>query len=123
MARTDASISAFLTQGYVVVLPVVAALAAKRWPELRVVLAVLGIVLGLGVLARFDPRTFHLGRGEWETLVAAMFFGLQILSLGRAKYRDNRNGPVNIIFFFVNGLCALPLTTITFSNKTLNQLI
>src|SRR5690349_843854 len=61
MARTDASTSAFLTQGYVVVLPVVAAVAARRWPELRVVLAVLGIVLGLAVLARFDPRTFHLG--------------------------------------------------------------
>jgi drug/metabolite transporter (DMT)-like permease len=123
MARTDASTSAFLTQGYVVVLPVVAAVAAKRWPELRVVLAVLGIVLGLAVLARFDPRTFHLGRGEWETLVAAFFFGLQILSLGRAKYRGNRSGPVSVVFFFVNALCALPLALATYSGEALSQLV
>ncbi len=123
MARTDASISAFLTQGYVVVLPVVAAVAVRRWPERRVVLAVLGIVLGLAVLARFDPRTFHLGRGEWETLVAAFFFGLQILSLGRAKYRDNRSGPVSVVFFFVNALGALPLALATFSGEALSQLV
>jgi drug/metabolite transporter (DMT)-like permease len=123
MMRTDASTSAFLTQGYVVMLPVVAAVAARRWPERRVILAVLGIVLGLAVLARFDPRTFYLGRGEWETLVAAMFFGLQILSLGRVKYRNNRSVPVSVVFFFVNALCAIPLALATFSGEALNQLV
>jgi drug/metabolite transporter (DMT)-like permease len=123
MTHTDASTSAFLTQGYVVVLPVVAAVAARRFPELRVVVAVLGIVLGLSVLARLDPRTFHLGRGEWETLVAALFFGMQILSLGRAKYRGNRSGPVSVVFFFVNALCAMPLALATGSGDALGQLV
>ena len=42
MTRTAASTSAFLTQGYVVVLPIVAAFAGRRLPERRVVVAVLG---------------------------------------------------------------------------------
>ena len=123
MARTDASTSAFLTQGYVVVLPLVAAVAARRLPERRVVVAVLGILLGLAVLARFDPRTFHLGRGEWETLVAALFFSFQILSLGRAKYSANRSGPVSVVFFFVNAIGALPLALATGSSAALGQLV
>ncbi len=106
---TDASTSAFLTQGHVLILPVVAAVLARRLPEPRVVVAVLAILVGLSVLARFDPRTMRLGRGEWETLVAAMFFALQILWLTRPKYRANRSGPVTLIFFLVIGLGSLPL--------------
>ncbi len=123
MTRTDASTSAFLTQGYVVVLPLVAAFAARRLPERRVVVAVLGILLGLAVLARFDPRTFHLGRGEWETLVAALFFSFQILTLGGAKYSANRSGPVSVVFFFVNALGALPLALATGTTSDLKQLV
>jgi len=113
MILTDASTSAFLTQGYVLVLPVVAAVLARRFPELRVVISVLAIVVGLAVLARFDPRTMQIGRGEWETLLAAMCFALQILWLARPKYGANRAGPVTLIFFVVIGVGTLPLALLS----------
>ena len=51
-----------------------------------------------------------------------MFFGLQILTLGRAKYQGNRSGPVSVVFFFVNALAALPLLLFTWSGPALGQL-
>jgi drug/metabolite transporter (DMT)-like permease len=113
MAYTEASTSAFLTQGYVLFLPVVSAVAGRRFPEARVIVAVVAIVLGLTVLARFDPHKLALGRGELETLIASMLFGLQILWLSREKYAQNRTAPVTLIFFLVIGAGTLPLAWLT----------
>lgn len=106
---TDASTSAFLTQGYVVVLPLLAALELRTRPKSRVLWAVVINVLGLAVLARFDPLTLALGRGEAETLIAAVLFAGQIFTISRPQYEQNRAGPVTMIMFLTVGLGALPL--------------
>jgi drug/metabolite transporter (DMT)-like permease len=106
---TNASTSAFLTQGYVVVLPVLAAIESRARPERRVLWAVLVNLIGLAVLAHFDPRTLTLGRGEAETLLAAVLFAGQIFAISRPRYAHNRSGPVTMVMFLTIGLGSIPL--------------
>jgi drug/metabolite transporter (DMT)-like permease len=106
---TNASTSAFLTQGYVVVLPLLAAVESRTRPERRVLWAVLVNLIGLAVLAHFDPRTLSLGRGETETLLAAALFAGQIFSISRPRYAHNEAGPVTMVMFLTIGLGSLPL--------------
>jgi drug/metabolite transporter (DMT)-like permease len=107
LAHTEASTSAFLTQGYVFLLPIITALSARRWPRRRVVFCALLSVLGLGVLSRFDPTTFALGRGESETLLAALCFTFQILALDAPRFTGNRTGPMtNVMFLSVAAISA-----------------
>lgn len=101
---TEASTSAFLTQGYIVLLPFVAVALERRLPSFRVGIAIGTVVLGLAILSRFDLRTFRLDRGEAETLLAAVFFTLQILWLDRKAYRRNRAGQVTVVMFGTVGL-------------------
>ena len=107
---TEASTSAFLTQGYVVILPLLAAIESHSRPERRVLWAVLVNLIGLAVLARFDPRTLTLGRGEAETLLAALLFAGQIFSISRPRYAHNQAGPVTLVMFLTIGLGSLPLS-------------
>jgi len=106
---TDASTSAFLTQGYVVVLPLVAMVESRARPDRRLFMAVTLNLVGLGILARFDPRSLTLGRGEAETLIAAVLFAGQIFSISRPRYANNRTGPVTMVMFLTIGLGVLPL--------------
>jgi len=106
---TDASTSAFLTQGYVVVLPVLAAIESRKRPARRLFWAVTLNLIGLGILARFDPRSLTLGRGEAETLLAAVLFAGQIFSISRPQYARNQTGPVTLVMFLTTGLGALPV--------------
>jgi len=122
LAFTDASTSAFLTQGYVVVLPLLAAFAQRRLPAGRVAGAVLVNVLGLGILARFDPRLLSLGRGEAETLLAAVLFAGQIFSISRPLYAENRAGPVTVVMFVTIGAGSLALTAHTGSVREVASL-
>lgn len=96
---TKASTSAFLTQLYAVLIPLWVALRARRGPRSVVWWAMVLVVLGGGVLAEFDPRELHLGRGEAETLLSSLFFMGQILLLGRADYFSNRPLVVTLVMF------------------------
>ncbi|HEY2404976.1 MAG TPA: EamA family transporter, partial [Polyangiaceae bacterium] len=99
LSYTSASTSAFLTQGYVVILPIVAAIGSRAWPSARIALCVLTICVGLGVLSRFDLATLGLGRGETETLLAACCFAVQILILDSPRFRENRASVVSVVMF------------------------
>ncbi|MEP7052588.1 MAG: DMT family transporter [Pseudomonadota bacterium] len=121
LSWTDASTSAFLTQGYVVVLPLLAAVETRTRPERRVLWAVLVNLIGLAVLARFDPRTLSLGRGEAETLLAALLFAGQIFSISRPRYLHNEAGPVTVVMFLTVGLGSLPLAAATAGAQDLSH--
>ena len=81
---SPASTCAFLTQGYIVILPLVAAVGARAWPHQKTTWCVLLSSLGLAVLSRFDWVSLQLGRGEAETLLAACCFAVQIWRWTRA---------------------------------------
>ncbi len=86
---TDASVSAFLTQFYAILIPVWLALRHRRNPGLQVWLCCLLVLAGAAILGRFDWHNLSLGRGELETLLCSLFFMGQILTLERPEYAGN----------------------------------
>jgi drug/metabolite transporter (DMT)-like permease len=110
---TEASTNAFLTQGYVVFLPVGSTLITKRPPPVRVVVCALLVSVGLAVLARFDPRTMSIGRGEAETLAAAFCFMFQIALLDMRRFGENRTLPVSTVMFATMTIVMLPVVALT----------
>jgi drug/metabolite transporter (DMT)-like permease len=113
LSYTSASTSAFLTQGYIVVLPLVAALSARRLPTAKIAACVVTIAAGLAVLSGFDWSHLRLGRGESETLGAALCFACQILCLDHRAYRNNRTNVVSVLMFACITLLLLPVALLT----------
>lgn len=110
MQFTGASITAFLTQFYVILIPLWTALAHRRPPGLRLALAGLLVLAGVAVLARVDWRTFTIGRGEAEVLLAACFFSFVILGLSWEGCAKNRPGPTVAGMFALEGGIFLVLS-------------
>jgi drug/metabolite transporter (DMT)-like permease len=104
LAYTSASISAFLTQAYCILLPLYHFSRNRTPPGFRDLLAIFMVVTGIGILANVDWRTFRIGRGELETLVSAVFFTFQILWLERPVFRSNRTRMVSTTMFLSMGL-------------------
>jgi drug/metabolite transporter (DMT)-like permease len=101
---TSASVSAFLTQLYAILIPVVVAVRSRRLPPAIVWLCGALVLAGAGILARFDPRSLGLGRGEIETLVSSFFFMGQILVLSDRRQAANRALPVSAAMFATEAL-------------------
>lgn len=96
---TTASVSAFLTQFYVILIPAYLAFRSRRWPRPMVWLCSGLVLAGVAVLSRFNFRELHLGRGELETLIASVFFMWQILVLEHKGFAGNRVLPVTTVMF------------------------
>ena len=54
-----------------------------------------------------------LGRGEWETLAAAVFFSAQILWTERPHYASNHVGRVSALAFAITGALLIPIVALT----------
>lgn len=100
----SASVSAFLTQFYAILIPVYIALRVRRAPPPVIWLSCALVLTGVAILGRFDFRSLRLGRGELETLLASVFFMGQILALENKRYFTNRVMPVTIVMFAVEAL-------------------
>jgi drug/metabolite transporter (DMT)-like permease len=116
LAYTSASVSAFLTQLYCVLVPLFIAVRRRRLPSGRVIASCLIVLAGVAVLANFDWRTMTLGRGEIETLISSVFFSAQILWLARPEFA--RNDAVRMTAV-MSVLIALLLAPFLFSRMTL----
>jgi drug/metabolite transporter (DMT)-like permease len=101
---TDASISAFLTQLYTLVVPIIVACRDRRWPTLRVVAACLMVLLGAALLSPGLLAHFKLAFGESLIVLCAVFFGGQIVWVERPRYAANRAGVVTLVMFGLIGL-------------------
>lgn len=117
---TSASVSAFLTQFYCVLLPAWACFKGRRWLPPRLLIATLLVISGISVFSGIvkwqngavNVEHFHMGRGELETLLAAVFFTVQILILEKPEWKSHRMIPVSVIMFFGFALTALPAVII-----------
>lgn len=110
---SPASTSAFLTQGYIVILPLVAALSGRVWPPAKTIVCVCVSTVGLGLLSGFDWTGLRLGRGEAETLLAACSFAVQILFLDHRGYRTNRSRVVTQVMFVCVAVVLAPVAFYT----------
>ncbi len=113
MSYTQASTSAFLTQGYCVWLPLWFALSHRRRPPFAVVAACGLVLAGGALLAGVDWAHPRLGRGEWETLAGSVVFTAQILWLERSEFRGNRVLRFSLVMFSVLAIVSLPVALLT----------
>jgi drug/metabolite transporter (DMT)-like permease len=116
LGHTDASTSAFVTQAYCILVPVLVALRDRKAPPSRVAVATGIMLAGIAILSRFNPRTFHLGRGEAETLLSAIFFAAQIVWLERPKFRGNNPLHFSFVMFVVMSAMSAPIVMATWKS-------
>lgn len=109
LSHTQASTSAFLTQATVFFIPLVKSLWHRKPPDGREAMCCLLALAGIAVLAQFDWRSFHMGRGEAETLLAAVLFTGHIMTLEVPAFRENDALKVSVVMFAVITLVCLPL--------------
>ena len=112
LAHTEASTSAFLTQAYCVILPLVACVRLRRLPDVRTLAATLMVLVGGAVLSGVSAAAPQIGRGELETFIAAGFFTFQILTLENPAYRGNRSSPVTLVMCAGITLLFLPISAL-----------
>jgi drug/metabolite transporter (DMT)-like permease len=96
---TDASISAFLTQLYTLIVPLIVAWRDRRPPSLRVLAACLMVLAGIALLSPGLLTHFILGPGELLTILSTAFLAAQIVWVERPRYENNRAGVVTLIMF------------------------
>jgi drug/metabolite transporter (DMT)-like permease len=107
LAWTDASISAFLTQFYTLLVPLIVAVRDRRAPGARVVTACGMVLLGVALLSPGLLTHFVLGPGEILTLLGTGFLAAQIVWVERPRYASNRPGVVTLIMFTLLGTIFL----------------
>jgi drug/metabolite transporter (DMT)-like permease len=108
LAWTDASIAAFLTQLYTLVVPLIVAVRDRRPPTLRVIVACVLVLIGAAMLSPGLLRHFTLGPGEVVIMLSTVFLASQIVWVERPLYAENRPGLVTLIMFLLlTGMFAL----------------
>jgi len=110
---TSASVSAFLTQFYALMIPLVVALRSRRAPAPVVGVCCALVLAGVAILGRFDFRALRFGRGELETLVASVFFMWQIFALDDRRYAGNRVLPVTLTMFATEAVFFTAMALLT----------
>ena len=113
LSYTAASTSAFLTQCYAVWIPIVAACRSRVAPELRVVLSVITVLIGVAILSGLDPRHLTIGRGELETIGCSVVYTVQILLAERPAYAANRVGLITVMSFAVATVAFIPVVVVS----------
>ncbi len=96
---TSASTSAFLTQAYCIVLPLILAIRTRSWPPAKLLFASVLVITGIAILSEVSWGAFSLGRGETETLIGSMIFAGQILWLERPIFRTNNVKHFSLVMF------------------------
>ncbi|HTD66191.1 MAG TPA: DMT family transporter [Candidatus Limnocylindria bacterium] len=113
LAHTTASTSAFLTQFYCLIIPIWVAWRQRALPKFAVAISSIMVLAGVAVLSHFDWREFKMGRGEAETILAAIFFAGQILWLERPRYTPNRVTHFTVVMFGAITVLVLPVAFFT----------
>ncbi len=117
LAYTSASTSAFLTQCYCLILPLIVSFRDRRPPSVVVAVCSILVIAGVAILARVDWKTLTLGRGEWETLIGSVIFTGQILWLDRPSFARNRVNHFTLIMFVGMALISLPVGLLTMQTR------
>jgi drug/metabolite transporter (DMT)-like permease len=99
LAWTDASIAAFLTQLYTLIVPLIVALRDRRFPGPRVIVACLLVLIGVALLSPGILAHFFPGPGEIVIMVSTVFLAAQIVWVERPAFAENRSGLVTLVMF------------------------
>ncbi|MBK8858490.1 MAG: EamA family transporter [Opitutaceae bacterium] len=113
LQRTSAATTSFLTQFYVVLIPLWWALLHRKRPDWRVPVACVLVLAGVAILARVNWETFRIGRGETEVLLGAVFFSFLLLSLNWPAFSANRAERTSAAMFLIEGALFSVLSLLT----------
>lgn len=113
LQHTSASTSAFITQFYAILIPIWLSLRERRNPGAIIWTGCALVMLGVGILGRFDWRTLSFGRGEWETLLSSVFFMGQILWVDKKEFTGCRPASATLVMFAALAAIFLVLTAAT----------
>lgn len=113
LAYISASMSAFLTQLYCVLIPLWVAVSRRRFPTAKILFCSALVLVGMAVLVNLNISAIRLGRGELETLASSVVFAAQILCLENPRYAANRPGNFTVVMLLAMGLFAVPIVAAT----------
>ncbi len=105
LARTDASVSGFITGMYVVATPLLAGWLLREHIPRAAWVAVALSTTGLAVLSL---RGFSVGTGEMLTLVAALLYAVHIVGLGAWSRASDAYGLAVLQMAIIAVVAALP---------------
>lgn len=100
----DASVAAFLTQVYTLVVPLIVALRDRCWPGPRIFIACALVLAGAAMLSPNLLKHFVPGPGELLILLSAVFFAAQIVWVERPIFAENRASLVTMLMFALLGV-------------------
>ena len=109
LSQTLASTSAFLTQFYVLLLPLWVALWQRRRPSAMLCVCCALVIAGMGILCGLRWNDFHLGRGEGLTLLAAVLFTGDILWLDDPGFAPADKLRATVVMFAAMAIILLPV--------------
>ena len=107
--QTASSVSAFLTQFTVLLVPLWLAVVHRRRPSLLLCVCALLVIAGMSVLCRIQWNDLQLKRGEWLTLLAAALFTGDILWLDRSEFASTDKMRATVVMFATMAVCLLPV--------------
>lgn len=104
-----ASTVGFITQFYVLVIPLVTGLRQRRWPGWATLASVALALAGVAVLCGISPADLRPGMGELMVLGAAIILTVQILALEAPRWAANDGLQVSGTMFAVMTALTLPV--------------
>lgn len=110
MDLTEPGMNAFLTSVNVVIVPVLALVFLNKKPDRIIIAAGLVCLAGIGCLSLSSGK-FEFRFGDFLSLMCAVFFAAQIVSLEYAK--GCRVSVINAIQLSAAGICSLPFGLMT----------
>lgn len=103
----SASISAFLTAFYAILVPLFESVLIRKSPALRIWCSSIIVMTGMGILSGITIRDLIPGRGEWETLISSVFFSFQILWMGRIDPEKDKSIHISLFMFITIALLQI----------------
>lgn len=113
LTLAPASTVGFITQFYVLVIPLVMALRARRLPGVSVIASALLALAGVAILSGISPGDLRPGTGELMVLVSSLIFTVQILALEAPRWAANDGLQTSVAMFTVMAVLTLPLVALS----------
>ena len=107
--HAPASTVGFITQFYVLVIPLVTGLRLRRWPGFATIASVCLALAGVAILSGISLSDLRPGLGEMMVLAASVIFTVQILALEAPRWAANNGLQVSATMFAVMLAIDLPL--------------
>jgi drug/metabolite transporter (DMT)-like permease len=121
LLTTSVTNSGFLTGLYLIMVPILGVLLFRQWPHAIVWPCAIAALFGIFLLS--GGQLDSLARGDWYTIICAVFWALQILFINRYSNKTGRPITQAVAQFAVTTilafLCAIAFETLDWASVVL----